>query len=739
MAAEADVPNQSPMDEISSGPRVATFRSDRGIVPLTGIERLQGIMEQLRRIDAPGILDLQSIEVLEDGCRVVMPPVSGATLEQLLQSRQPSWLESLRIILELVEILIPVHEAGLAHGCLNTSRIFIQNEKLTRIADIGLCLVSGDFPVAPDHGQMACVAPENTGIQRFPLTPQMDVYTVGVLLYRLIGSRYPFRSENLPELQRQIREDAPQPPRQLAPSIPSELEQLCLKCLAKHPTDRPASARDLWKPLHRILVNHEKAAEQPSTDSLSLSESQRIAIRRHDTVRRAMIIQFEPMDDLVLQAVSDPLDKLGILPEVWSGDGLLYSLPHSNPNSDWTVSFADRVVRCIRAVSKSQKKQATSSSVRALPVTLSAISARLHSETDRDRPISPEALDRQVLQLQATIADDGIEVCGRGYELLARSLHCEKSHLEPDSTDNVRFQIADRDGETLTVRAARHRTLLPLSGRSSQFAMLKSRWDQTLEGMGQIVLLIGDEGMGKTRIVKELVSHVTTNGDNIGRTIVWGCRPYQQGQSLHPLLHWLRHSHEDFEVPDGDELVSSRIESLLEHAETSVSEPARVLSSELGVHDSSYRRKTSLSATQRREQSCQVLLDWLKAHASDTALLFVIEDLQWVDPATLSFLTLLIESGFNDRIMTLLTFRPEFETPWGSRAHQTQVALNRLTKRHAKTLIEVASGRPDVPAEAVDDVLKRTDGIPLYIEADVTGRISRQLSDSKTPVGRSQN
>lgn len=732
MAAEADVPNQSPMDEISSGPRVATFRSDRGIVPLTGIERLQGIMEQLRRIDAPGILELQSIEVLEDGCRVVMPPVSGATLEQLLQSRQPSWLESLRIILELVEILIPVHEAGLAHGCLNTSRIFIQNEKLTRIADFGLCLVSGDFSVTPDHGQMACVAPENTGMPRFPLTPQMDVYTVGVLLYRLIGSRYPFRSDSLPELQRQIREDAPQPPRQLAPSIPSELEQLCLKCLAKHPTDRPASARDLWKPLNRILVNHEKAAEQPSTDSLSLSESQRIAIRRHDTVRRVMIIQFEPMDDLVLKAVADPLDRLGIQPEVWSGNGLLYSLPHSNPNSDWTVSFADRVVRCIRAVAKSQKKQSTLSSDGGMPVTLSAVSARLHSEPDRDQPVSPEALDRQVLQLQATIAHGETEVCGRGYELLARSLHCEKSNLEADSTGNVRFQIADRDGETLTVRTTRHRTLLPLSGRSSQFAMLKSRWEQTLEGMGQIVLLIGDEGMGKTRIVQELVSHVTTASARTGRIIVWGCRPYQQGQSLHPLLHWLRHSHEDFEAPEDDELVSSRIESLLEHAETSISEPARVLSSELGVHDSSYRRKTSLSATQRREQSCQVLLDWLKAHASDTALLFVIEDLQWVDPATLSFLTLLIESGFNDRIMTLLTFRPEFETPWGSRAHQTQVALNRLTKRHAKTLIEAASGRPDVPAETVDDVLKRTDGIPLYIEADVTGRISRQLSDSKT-------
>jgi predicted ATPase len=257
--------------------------------------------------------------------------------------------------------------------------------------------------------------------------------------------------------------------------------------------------------------------------------------------------------------------------------------------------------------------------------------------------------------------------------------------------------------------------------------MLKSRWDQTCEGMGQIVLLIGDEGMGKTRLARELVSHAADSSAGSGgaatgsaRTIVWNCRPFQQGQSLHPLMHWLTHSHNEFDDLDGAVTISSRIDALLETAETSISEPGGVLGPELGVRDSSYRLRTSLSATQRREQSCQVLVDWLKAQAKESPLLLVIEDLQWVDPATLSLLTALAEGGFSDRIMTLLTFRSDFETPWGSRAHQTQVALNRLTKRHAKTMIEAASGRSDISAEEVQQVLKRTDGVPLYIEADVT-------------------
>ena len=731
--AETNDPSFSQMSETSSTPLIATFRSERGIVPLTGIERLQKVSDQLQNIDAPGILRIQSVDILEDGCRVVMSSVSGATLEQLLQSRRPSWLEALPIAVQLTEALIPVHEAGLAHGCLNPARIFLQNQQLTKIADFGLCLVSDELSSSSDNSPFACIAPENVGTQRFPLMPQTDVYGIGVMLYRLICGRYPFRADSPTEMQRQIREDAPQPPRQLAPEIPSELEQLCLRCLSKLPADRPASARELWKPLSRLLVNHENAAQQSASDSLSLSESQRLAVRRPDSVRRVMLIQSEPRDGLLLETVAATLDRLGIQPVSWSGDGLLFPLPHSMPNSDWTVSFSDRVVRCLRAIAKKQKRQEAAANLPAARITLRATSARLRSQIDHDIPVTSDAIDRQVLQLQATIVNGSVEVCSRGYELLVRSLNCDQSTFETESSDTGRFRIADRDGETLTVQASRVRNLLPLSGRNSQFAMLKSRWEQACEGMGQVVLLIGDEGMGKTRIVQELVSQVTgagEDGKNDGRTIVWGCRPYQQGQSLHPLLYWLRHNCEDFDDQNGDAPISTRIAMLLKSADTAVSEAARVLGSELGVRDSSYRQKTTLSATQRRSQSCQVLLDWLKGQAKHKPLLFVVEDLQWVDPATLNFLTLLVDSGFSDRIMTLLTFRPEFETPWGSRAHQTQVALNRLTKRHAKSLIEAASGRRDVPLETVEHVLKQSDGIPLYIEADATNPASDLFHDA---------
>ncbi len=123
----------------------------------------------------------------------------------------------------------------------------------------------------------------------------------------------------------------------------------------------------------------------------------------------------------------------------------------------------------------------------------------------------------------------------------------------------------------------------------------------------------------------------------------------------------------------------------------------------------------SLSETQRMSRLRQLLLDWLQSVALETPVLLVIEDLQWVDAATLWFLEQLVELGFNNRILTLLSCRSEFETPWGRRPHQTQVALNRLTKKHVTTLVESITGvAPD--STTLSEIRSVTGSIPLFIE-----------------------
>src|SRR5262245_64692121 len=106
------------------------------------------------------------------------------------------------------------------------------------------------------------------------------------------------------------------------------------------------------------------------------------------------------------------------------------------------------------------------------------------------------------------------------------------------------------------------------------------------------------------------------------------------------------------------------------------------------------------------------MLEWLHTRAARKPILFVVEDLHWVDPSTLEFLGQFLAEGLHDSILTVFTFRPEFTTPWPAVAHQTSLALNRLTRRQVDTLIQLKTGNT-VPEALVDQIFARTSGVPL--------------------------
>ncbi len=117
----------------------------------------------------------------------------------------------------------------------------------------------------------------------------------------------------------------------------------------------------------------------------------------------------------------------------------------------------------------------------------------------------------------------------------------------------------------------------------------------------------------------------------------------------------------------------------------------------------------------QHEQTTSLLIDWLKELADRQPSLFVIVDLQWVDLSTMAFVEQIVDRGLADRILTVLTFRPELETPWKSKTHQTNLALNRLTRRQIQELME-QKARRKLPVSLVEQIVERTDGVPLFVE-----------------------
>src|SRR5262249_23043461 len=123
-----------------------------------------------------------------------------------------------------------------------------------------------------------------------------------------------------------------------------------------------------------------------------------------------------------------------------------------------------------------------------------------------------------------------------------------------------------------------------------------------------------------------------------------------------------------------------------------------------------------LTPVRQKERTLEVLHQWLRSYSGRQPVLFIVEDLHWVDASTLEFLTLFVNQGLHDRVLTLFTFRPDFKTPWPAVAHQTSLALTRLTRRQVAEMMHKKTGIENIPDALVQQVVDRTGGVPLFVE-----------------------
>ncbi|MFM9963035.1 MAG: AAA family ATPase [Planctomycetaceae bacterium] len=693
------------------------------------VTQIEGLSETLLVAPGQGESKADSTPAHRIGPRVRGGAV--VMLEDLLQQKSLSWRQAAEVVAAIADLLVTIHQRGAAHGELGPDRILLPNLGQPELADLGH---SDSHQAGPGAGTQAssigpCTAPEQIQSGRQSLAPQCDVYALGVLLYHLLCSRYPFRSTNQTELWRQIVEDAPQPPRQLAHGIPPELEQLCLRLLAKEPAARPANGAELARELRRVLVETE-AFDQSADSSAGAATARRQVAetsREHDLL---MAIRW----DLSLMSASSsgegPQAVAGRLHELLqnrvrqcNGTEISHSsvvtvvqLPPLNERMTGLPALLEQALTILSEVAALR-----------IPVGFTIASAvaqaarrSVPSESGLDE-CGDESLQRPALRLRGRVSESGLEVTPATMELLQRWLPCRS---QGGGAANITISLNDpRDSGEIGVRVRTDTTLAgswPLVGRASQLAILKARWEQTCEGMGQVVLLIGDEGVGKTRLIQEL-STVVGESSQRPHWIRWSCRPVLSGQSLHPATEYFREMCQQSQAIDAVE----QLRGYLSQWKLSNPETLTMFSSLLqlptdGLSEEIQQRRLEserLTATQRRDRTQQGLLDWLKQVAATAPVVFVVEDLQWVDPATLALLHALLDQGLNERVLTILTFRPEFETPWGSRAHQTQVALSRLTKRNAVAVFSNITGVTDLSPNLIEQLMAVTEGVPLFVEA----------------------
>jgi class 3 adenylate cyclase/predicted ATPase len=269
-----------------------------------------------------------------------------------------------------------------------------------------------------------------------------------------------------------------------------------------------------------------------------------------------------------------------------------------------------------------------------------------------------------------------------------------------ESEVQSRFEVAVRAG------------LTPLAGREEEMGLLLSCWEHVKAGEGQVIFLNGEAGIGKSRLLQELKEQV---GRDDCTKIEFRCSPHYHNTALYPVIEHIQRFLQ-FHRADTPQEKLGKLERVLKEYHLPLQEVTPLFAALLSLPHPDQYPPINLTPQKQRQKTQEALVAWLLEEGEKKATLAAWEDLHWADPSTLELLRLFLAQAPTSRLLTLLTFRPEFSPPWGMRPHFAQLTLNRLERRQVEGMITGVMGGESLPPEVVEQIVNKTDGVPLFVE-----------------------
>jgi class 3 adenylate cyclase len=252
----------------------------------------------------------------------------------------------------------------------------------------------------------------------------------------------------------------------------------------------------------------------------------------------------------------------------------------------------------------------------------------------------------------------------------------------------------------------------PLVGRAEEIELLLRRWEQAKRGDGQVVLICGEPGIGKSRIAQTIVERISAEPHTRLR---YFCSPHHQDSALYPSIAQLERA-AGFRREDTAEQRLAKLEAMLAQGTNDLSEAVPLIADLLSIPIGDRYPLPNLTPQKRKEKTLHAQLAQVEGLAACQPVLMVFEDIHWSDPTTRESLDLLVDRVATLRVLAIFTFRPEFTPPWVDRPHVTMLTLNRLSVRQRAKMIEYVTGGKPLPKQIADQIVDRTDGVPLFIE-----------------------
>ena len=260
------------------------------------------------------------------------------------------------------------------------------------------------------------------------------------------------------------------------------------------------------------------------------------------------------------------------------------------------------------------------------------------------------------------------------------------------------------------VRRSGQRNLTPLVGREEEIAILMRRWERARQGDGQLVLIVGEPGLGKSRLIEEFHTRL---GEAPHTWAEWFCSQLLQNTPLHPFAEWGRQRFGGADVPA--ERRREDLENSLAQVKLEPGEYTPLLAPLVDIPVPTEHALT-LAPEELRRRQLAALTNWVMAGARAIPLVLVLEDLHWADPTTLELLRGIAERGALARLLVLTSTRPEFRASWGIRSHHSTISLAPLDRHQVRHMVGELSARHALPKEVIDSVTERAGGVPLFVE-----------------------
>jgi len=342
----------------------------------------------------------------------------------------------------------------------------------------------------------------------------------------------------------------------------------------------------------------------------------------------------------------------------------------------------------------------------------------------RDHGIVGDAPDLAV-RLQMSAQPDTVTIEPTTWRLIGNLFDCRdlgalntNGHPEPIR----RWQVLGESIVASRFEALHGSELTPLVGRDEEIDLLLRRWARAKAGDGQIILVSGEAGLGKSRTTEALEERL--HGEPHLR-LRYFCSPYHRDSALFPIIDQLGRA-AGFARDDAPALKLEKLEALLART-APPDEDVALLADLMSLPAAERHPLPNLSPQRKKERTLQALIRQIEGLAHGKPVVTVWEDAHWLDPTSRELLDLTVEHVRSLPVLLIVTFRPEFQPPWTGQPQVSMLALNRLDRRDCTALIAQIAGSKTLPGEVVFAIAERTDGVPLFVEELTKSILERGL------------